>query len=140
MVKMTPEQFTDKHNRRLKGALEDMRSGVETVTTAPGKLAADKEQKFKTRLMESIDKGTWRNRVSAVTLDDWKSKMIDKGLPRVSGGIDAAAAKVKDFAAQLLPAVAAAQDKIAKMPDLTLEDSINRMGSYVREMAKFRKK
>jgi hypothetical protein len=66
--------------------------------------------------------------------------MIDKGLARVSGGIDSAAAKVTDFASQLLPKLAEVGAKVNTMPDMTLEDSIARMTYQVREMSKFRKK
>jgi len=140
MVKITPDEYVEKHNRRLKAALEDMRAGVEKVAESPGKLAAQKEQKFKARLIESIDKGIWKSRVQAVSLEEWKRKMTEVGVPRVSGGIDAAREKVRDFASQLLPAVAAAQEKVKGLPDLTLEDSLNRMTTFIREMAKFKKK
>jgi ElaB/YqjD/DUF883 family membrane-anchored ribosome-binding protein len=140
MVKMTPEEYAEKHNRRLKAALEDVRAGVEKVTESPGKLAAQKEAKMKARLVEAIDKGIWKSRVSAVTLEEWKSKMTEVGIPRISGGIDAARDKVRDFASQLLPHISSAQEKIKGLPDLTLEDSINRMTTFIREMAKFKKK
>lgn len=140
MAKISPEEFQEKHNRRLKAALEDMRKGVDKVAEAPTKLAAQKQEKMKAKINEAIDKGIWRARLEAVSLEEWRSKMIDKGLPRVSGGIDAARDKVVNFASQLLPYVYSVQEKVSKMPDLTLEDSINRMTTFIREMAKFKKK
>lgn len=140
MARVTPAQFTERHARHLKNAIEDMRVGVEGVTVAPTAQAAAKQDKMKAHLVASIDNGTWANRLKAVPLEDWKNKMLSKGLPRVASGIDAASDKVESFAAQLLPAVDAARNKVGGMPDLTLEDSINRMSTYVREMAKFRKK
>lgn len=140
MAKLTPEEFADKHARRLKGSLEDMRSGIEKVTTAPGQAAAKKSAKMLANLTAKVQDGTWARRVAGVTLEDWKDKMINKGLSRVPGGIDAARQKVVDFAGQLLPAIDAAQGKVKAMPDLTIEDSINRMTTFVREMAKFKKK
>ena len=137
---MTPEQFADKQARRLKGAIEDMRSGIEGVTEAPSKLAVAKENKFKARLNEAIAQGKWKAGLEKVSLEEWKAKMIDKGLGRVSSGIDSAKDKVVDFASQLLPAVKTATDKIKGMPDVTLEDSIARMTAFTREMSKFRKK
>lgn len=136
---MTAEQFQEKHNRRLKGALEDMKAGIERVTVSPTAQAADKQAKMKARLMAAIDDGSWARGLKKVTLEDWRSKMLDKGLSRVSGGIDAAAEKVKDFASQLLPAIATQQAAISKMPDLTLDDNISRMTTFVRGMSKFRK-
>jgi len=137
---LTPQQFQEKHARRLKGAVEDMRNGIMNVTVAPTQLAAAKQAKMLARLTESVINGKWANGLKKVTLEDWKTKMIDKGLNRVAGGIDSASDKVIDFAGQLLPAITNAQGKISSMPDMTLEDSINRMNTFVREMAKFRKK
>jgi len=139
-IKVTPAEFREKHARNLKASLTDMRAGVEKVTTAPGGQAAAKQDKMLANLTAKIQDGTWARRLKGVTLEEWRSKMIDKGLPRVAGGIDAAAAKVEDFATQLLPAVDAAATKAKAMPDLTLEDSINRMTSFVRDMSKFSKK
>jgi len=140
MAKLTPQEFQEKHARRLKGAVEDMRQGIERVTTAPGQAAAAKQEKMKQRLVEKIDDGTWAKRVAAVSLEDWKTKMIDKGLTRVASGIDAAQDKVIDFASQLLPHIDKVQSDIQRMPDLTLEDSIQRMTAFTRGMAKFRKR
>ena len=140
MARLTPEEFVEKHARRLKAATPDMRVGVEKVSVAPTALAAKKIDKMRAHLLEKIDDGTVARRLNAVTLEDWKSKMLTKGVGRVAEGIDQAAAKVRDFASQLLPAVDAAKGKIAGMADLTLEDSINRMNTYIREMAKFKKK
>jgi len=140
MARVTPAEFQEKHARRLKGSLVDMRAGIEKVTESPTKKAATKADKMLARLTESVQNGTWAARLGKVTLEEWREKMINKGLGRVSGGIDAAAAKVTDFATQLLPAVDAAKKKVEAMPDLTLEDSITRMTEYIREMAKFKKR
>lgn len=140
MAKLTSEEFAEKHARRLKGSVEDIRTGVGRVTIAPGQQAAKKADKMLANLTKRVQDGTWAKRVAGVSLEDWKSKMIDKGLGRIATGIDSAHAKVVDFAGQLLPAVDAAQAKVNGLPDLTLEDSINRMNTFIREMAKFRKK
>ena len=139
MAKVTPQEFQEKHARRLKGSLEDMRRGIERVSVAPTQQAASKQEKMRAKLNEAIDNGVWANGLKKVTLEDWKSAMIDKGLVRVSGGIDKAAPKVVDFASRLLPAVDAAAAKVKAMPDITIEDSIARMSTFAREMSKFHK-
>lgn len=140
MSRLTAEEFQEKHARRLKGATQDMRVGVERMTVSPTSLAAKKIEKMRAHLLEKIDDGTVAARLKAVTLEEWKSKMLLKGVGRVAEGIDQAHDKVVKFAGQLLPAVASAQAKVKALPDLTLEDSINRMTTYIREMAKFRRK
>jgi hypothetical protein len=139
-LKVTPAEFAEKQSRRLIGALDDMRKGVEKVTESPTLKAANKKDKMKARLVAAIDNGKWSDGLKRVTLEEWKEKMGTKGVNRVAEGITGAREKVEAFASQLLPAVEAARNKIASMPDLTLEDSLSRMQTYIREMAKFRKK
>jgi len=140
MPKVTPDEFQEKHARRLKGAVEDIRRGVEKVTEAPGAKAAAKQAKMKLRINEAIDTGKWAERTRKVPVDEWKRKTTEKGLGRIASGIDGSADKVKDFASQLLPYQDSVVNRVKALPDMTLEDRINRMTTFVRDMAKFRKK
>ena len=139
MAKLTAKEFQEKHNRRLKAATEDMRLGVERVTESPTAKAAKKADKMRANILKSIDSGKWAAGLNRVTLEDWKSKMINKGVGRVAAGIDEAEDKVIAFAEKLLPHIDAGQTIIAKLPDVTLEDSINRMTTFTRHMAKFKR-
>ena len=135
--KVTAEQFVEKHNRRTKAALQDMREGVERVTEAPGIAAAAKADKMRANLIASLDNGKWQRRVAAVPLEEWKRAMIDKGVNRVAAGVDASAGKTRQFAEQLLSHQSGLMSEVEAMPDLTLEDSIGRMTTWVRGMSKF---
>ena len=139
MPKLTPQEAQEKHNRNLKNAVEDMRLGVERVNVAPTKLAAEKADKMLNNLTKAVQSGKWANGLNRVTLEDWKSKMINKGINRVATGIDEAADKVQDFYSDLFPHIEAGQSKVNKMNDVTLEDSINRMTTFVRHMAGFKR-
>ena len=139
MAKLTPKEFQEKHNRRLKAATEDMRLGVERVTESPTAKAAAKADKMRTNILKAIDDGKWAAGLKRVTLEDWKSKMINKGVGRVAAGIDEAADKVEEFAGKLLPHIDAGKAKIDKLPDVTLEDSIQRMTAFTRHMATFKR-
>ena len=140
MAKLTPKEAQEKHARNLKASVPDITAGVARVTEAPGKKAAAKQAKMKANLVAAIDDGTWAARVSAVTLEDWKAKMTEKGIPNIARGIDLAAVKTEDFFSQLFAYQATLHTQIDKMADLTLEDSISRMTTWVRGMAKFSKK
>jgi hypothetical protein len=137
MARVNADQFQEKHNRRLKASLEDVRTGVARVTVAPGTQAAARKDKMLARLTEAVQSGKWGRNVARVSLGQWQTLMTEKGIPRISGGIDAAADKVKGFASQLLPFEDALMVTINKMPDLTLEDSISRAQAWIRGMAKF---
>jgi len=140
MAKVTPEEFAEKWNRRLKGALEDIRRGVERVEVSPTEKAAQKKEKMKQRLIEAIDSGKWEAGLKRVTLDEWKQKMLNKGINRIPAGVDEATTDVEDFARELLPHIEAGRKKIEGMPDVTLEDNIRRMEEFIRHMAKFKRK
>jgi len=66
--------------------------------------------------------------------------MINKGIGRVASGIDEAAAKVRSFASELLPYQDSLKGQIERLPDVTLEDNINRMVTWIRGMARFQRK
>jgi len=140
MSKLTPQEFREKQARRLKGAVEDIRAGVEKVTTAPTVQAAAKQDKMVQNLQAAVQSGKWASRLKKVSLEEWKAATANKGIPRIAAGIDGAAAKVEDFASQLLPYEDQVLAQLKNMPDLTLEDSISRATTWIRQMAKFQKK
>lgn len=138
-VKLTAEEFAEKHARRLKGAVEDVRKGVERVTEAPGIKAAAKQAKWAAKLGEKITQDKWGRRVASVTLEEWKRKTLNKGIGRIPAGIDEAHDKVVEFAGKLIEHQNAGLGAIEKMPDLTLEDSVARATTWIRHMAKFKR-
>lgn len=138
MVRVDANEFAEKWSRRLKASLEDIRKGVEKVNEAPSKKAIAKKEKFKQRLIEAIDSGRWERALEKVTLEDWKRAMIQKGLSRIASGVDEATPKMQAFGEALLKHIEAGLKQIEGMPDLTLEDNINRMVAFIRHMAKFR--
>ena len=140
MSKLTPAEAREKHARNLVNAIPDARKGIEAVTVAPGIAAAAAQEKMKRNLIKSIDDGTWATNIAAVPLEEWQRLMIEKGLGNIPAGIAAAADKVEDFFSQLFPYQDNLKKDIERLPDLTLEDSIARMTTWVRGMAKFKKK
>ena len=139
MAKVTPNEFAEKWARRLSGATEDIRRGVEKVSEAPSKKAVQKKEKMIARWTEAVQSGKWENALQKVSLEEWRAKLINKGLARIAQGVTDAQGKVEDFAAQLLPYIDNVKKKIETMPDRTLEDRINRAVAFMREMAKFKK-
>ena len=139
-INITPEEFTEKHARRLKGSIEDIRSGVSKVTESPTAKAAAKQDKMLAGVQAAVTSGKWAARLKAVSLDQWKEKTLNKGLGRIASGIDGAHDKVVAFAEQLLPFEASLKEQINKLPDLTLEDSVNRATAWIRGMSKFTRK
>lgn len=140
MAKLTAQEVQEKHARRLKAAAEDMRRGVEAMTVNPMDKAIARIPKMRANLIKAIDDGKVERGMRRVTLPSWKDKMINNGIPRVASGIDAAAEKVTAFYSELLPHIDKVKSEVDRLPDVTLEDSINRMTTFVRGMAKFKRK
>ena len=136
MVKKSPQEAASKWKKNIKASTSEIAAGVGRVTEAPGIKAAAAQEKMMINLMESLESGRWAASVSGVSLEDWKKAMIEKGIPRIAKGAEEATAKVVAFQEWLLPKVQAAQDKIKAMPSITLDDNIDRMNTYTREMAK----
>jgi len=139
-VRVSAKQAQEKHARRLGAALEDMRGGVERVDEAPGKRAAAKQSKMRANIIAAIDDGTWARRTAGVSLEDWKSAMVEKGIGRVTSGLEAASGKVESFFDELFAYENGVMGKVDAMPDLTLEDAVSRASTWIREMSKFKRK
>jgi len=103
MAKLTASQFQEKHARRLKAAVEDVRQGIDRVTENPCEKAAAKQDKMLSNLTASVQQGKWAAGLKRVSLEDWKRKARDIGVNRIAAGIDGAKDKVVAFAEVLLP-------------------------------------
>ena len=139
MAKLTATEFQEKHARRLKAAVEDVRKGIDRVTESPTDMAAAKADKMLTNLTSAVQSGKWAAGLKRVSLEDWKRKARDVGVNRIAAGIDAAKDKTIAFAEVLLPHIDRGKDKIKGMPDVTLDDNINRMTTFVRHMSELKR-
>ena len=139
MARLTASQFQEKHARRLKASTEDVRRGIDNVTESPTDKAAAKQDKMLQNLTAAVSSGKWAAGLKRVSLDEWKRKARDVGVNRIAQGIDAAKDKVTAFASDLLPFIDRAKAEIANLPDTTLDDNINRMNTFIRRMAQFRR-
>lgn len=134
-----PATVAAKWNRNLKNSTESIRQGVAAVKTAPGEKAAKAQEKMLANLTAAVESGKWARKVSAVSLADWQ-KSMELGISRISGGADAAQPKMEGFMKEFLPHVEAGKQKIENMPNVTLDDGINRMIAMVRHNAEFSRK
>lgn len=134
MAKVTPQEYAEKWQRRLGQSGEDIRRGVTKTTVAPGAAAAAAQDRMLSGVTESVTSGRWARKVSAVPLADWQRATTEKGIPRIASGAQAAVPKMQRVAQTLLPAVDAAAAKANAMPKGTIEDSIARAGSFMRDM------
>lgn len=139
MAKLTATEFQEKHARRLKASVEDVRAGIDRVTENPCEKAAAKKDKMLANLTRAVNDGKYERGLKRVSLEEWKRKARDIGVNRIAAGIDGAKEKVISFAEELLPHIDRGREKIKAMPDVTLDDNINRMTSFIRHMSEFKR-
>jgi len=116
-----------------------MQNGANAVQTAPGVAAAAHQQLMLAKVTDAINSGKWASRVQAVPLSEWKAAYINKGIPRVASGAQAAAPKMQAFLQEFLPVAAAVSAQIDSMPKNTLDDSVARSAAAIRAFAAFGK-
>lgn len=139
-VRVDPSQAAEKWGRRLSGATEDIRRGVNAVTEAPTAQAAEKAEKMRAGINAAIDSGKWQRGLRRIDLPTWQRMTLEKGLGRIAAGVSGAQPKMREFFAEVLPYISGVQSELESMPDVTLEDSISRMTHYIRRMAEFQRR
>jgi len=130
-----PSTIAKRWSQNLGASQEKIREGVQAVTQSPTARAAAADVKYLAGVQRGVSK--WKSRLNAVTLSEWQTAMVEKGLPRVAQGAMAAEGKVSNFMTQFLPYVDTAAATVRAMPNLTLEDAVNRAAAMIRANAKF---
>jgi len=139
MAKLSPRDTAQKHADNLKRSAPYIQAGVQRVDVAPGVLAAKAKEKMKRNLNIALDSGKWERRVASVPLSDWKQSMVEKGIPRISAGVDASMDKTADFFGQLFQHQDIIAGELENMADVTLEDGIQKAVHNMRRMADFKR-
>lgn len=130
-------QVAQKWAQNLGASTTSIQNGVNAVQTAPGQIAASRQALMKAKLNAAIDSGKWASRVGNVSLSDWKSAMLNKGVQRVASGAQAAQPKMQAFLTDFLPVAAQVSQTVDAMPKNTIEDSVARAGAAIRAFAQW---
>jgi hypothetical protein len=133
MAAKDPAAVAAKWAQNLSAATTSITAGVNAVTTAPGQLAAAQSAVWLARLQASQAK--WERGVSAVTLAEWKNAMLNKGIPRIATGAQAAIPVMQRFMTAWLPYEAAGVNSLP--PRGTVQQNIQRAVAMMNYNAAF---
>ncbi|MGH7238949.1 MAG: hypothetical protein ACREHG_02665 [Candidatus Saccharimonadales bacterium] len=100
MTALTPAQISAKWSQNLASAADTATAGVNALTVSPGALAARQSGVWAANVASA--KAKYQRNVGAVTLDEWRSAYLTKGIPRMSAGATAAQPKMEAFMGSLL--------------------------------------
>lgn len=105
-------------------------AGVNSVTVAPGQLAARAKQLWATNTAAAVDRFAANS--AKVSLQEWQSTTVAKGQPRLASGAQAAQSKVEAVFAKLFPFI---QNTVNALPPRgDIEQNINRAATFARQM------
>lgn len=135
MTKVTAQQWLTKWGNNLNAAGPYIQSGVNSVKTAPGVAAAAQQNLLLSNFTASVTSGQWAKAVSSVTLQQWQTAMINKGIPHIAQGVTSAQANKVASITALLSAVDASVQSIANLPKGGLQNNINRAVAYMNAMS-----
>jgi len=139
MPKLSPNEGAKKWSGRLGAATADVVAGIERVTESPMVKSAAAEDKWFAKIQAAHTSGKRKRALLGVSLDEWKKKAIEIGVPRIATGAAAAVPKMEKFYDKLFAFEQILQAKINKMPNVTLQDSAARANAWLFGMAEFDK-
>jgi hypothetical protein len=140
MARVSPQDAAAKWARRLSGATEDIRAGVQRVNVAPTQLAAQSADKMLAKVTEAVQNGKWQDGLQRVSLAQWQSAVLTKGLPRIAQGAQAGQSRMAQFMSEFLPYLDQGVSQVKNMPNMTVEDGIQRAAAMIRWNSQFRRR
>lgn len=126
---LTAQQVSQKWLTNFGNAAQAMTDGVNSVQTAPGQAAAAQAALWLQRIQASQQK--WANRVAAVSLQDWKTSMINLGIPRAQQGAQQKQTRYTAFITEYLGFLSGAVAQVRAMPKGSLAQSIARSNAMI---------
>lgn len=126
--------ISEKWNRRMKQSVPDIQKGIDGVTESPMEKAVAKQDKMLANVTAAISSGKWAAQTLKVNVADWKTKTKQKVGERLGGGVDAAMGKRRQFDTYLVNTLNGVLPEIAGMPDMTIEDQVNKVRRLMTHM------
>lgn len=134
MARVTAQQWLDKWGTNLSNSGTYITNGVNRVTVAPGQAAAAAQDRMLSGITNAVTSGKWAARVSAVSLQQWQSAMISKGIPRIPTGVAAAKTNKTQAITTLLANVDASVAAVQSLPKGGLAQGIARAAAFMTSM------
>jgi len=135
MARVNSQQWLAKWSQNLNASGQYIKSGVQSVTTAPGQSAAAAQDRMLAGVTAAVQSGKWARNVSKVSLADWQNAMITKGIPRIAQGTAVAVQTKGPQIDTLLANVNSAAAVANALPKGGIEQGIARATAFMRAMS-----
>lgn len=138
-ARKTAQQVASKWSANLGAATQAITNGVNAVQTAPTQLAAANVQGYLTGVQNAVNSGKWAAALNKVSLSDWKTAMLNKGVQHIQTGAVAGQSKVASAFGPLLQYIYDGRDQInAANPRGTLQQNMQRSAAMIQYMAGYK--
>jgi hypothetical protein len=134
-----PADVAGKWSTNLANSTNSIRSGVQSMTVSPTAQAARQVDQYLAGVQKAVADGKWVAGLNRVSLPQWQDAMLTKGLPRIQQGAVTGRSKMESFMSDFLPYVARAQQSLAATPRGGLEQNLQRMSAFVRQIAEYKR-
>src|SRR5262249_15829008 len=125
---LDPTQVANRWVQGLANATQKMTQDAQALTVSPTSQAADAQATWTARLNDPAVQAKWAKNLRSVTLQQCQQAYVQKGIPRVAQGAQAAlTTKMVPFFTKWLPYEAAGSQQVKAMPKGTLSERIARM-------------
>ena len=135
----TPQEAAKRLGDGIRNGGSKYTSGVNAVQTNPASQAIAKRNKWVAAMQNPETHNKWEAGLSRVTLADWKNAAGTVGAQRYSQSADKAQSNYQDFAADFFPFLNNVQQQINNMPDVTLEERIQKAVANMRAIAQYQR-
>lgn len=139
-AKKSASQVAQKWSANLQAATQSIQQGVNAVTTSPTQLAAANVNGYLQGVQQAVSSGKWQQRLQAVSLNDWKTAMLNKGVPHIQTGAVQGQSKVQQVFGPLLDYVYNVRDQVnAANPRGSLAQNLQRANAFATAMHNYNK-
>lgn len=112
------------------GAATKYQAGIDSVTVAPGQLAAAQKNLYVQNVQAAASR--WAAKVGAVPLGDWKNAAKNIGSMNLASGAEKGAPKMQSFMNNFLPQLSSIVDSLG--PRGTFEQNLARFQNYATQL------
>jgi hypothetical protein len=134
----TAAQVAQKWSAGMQSSTTTITNGVNAVTVSPTQLAAQNVQGYLSGVQQAVNSGKWQRNLQAVSLQDWKTSMIQKGIPHIQTGAATAMPKVQAAFGPLLQFIYSTRDQVnSANPRGSLAQNIQRSTAFIQAMSQY---
>lgn len=129
-VKATAAAAAEAWQNGFSGAGAKYTAGINSVTVAPGQLAAAQKALYVANVAAAAN--TWASKVGAVDINTWKAAATGVGAQRLATGATKGAPKVQAFMNNFLPALSTIVQGLG--PRGSFEQNLQRFNAYAQAL------